>query len=149
MTFAAFLSVMMFTLLASIAALHIAWGFGLIWPAKNERELVSMVVGAKGMTKMPSFAQCIVAGGGIFVFGVIALLLGNALYSPLSARWVTMIGILSAFVFAGRGIAGYLPQWRRRFSQQPFATFDQYSFAPFCLLLAAGYATLVLFRITS
>lgn len=147
MTFAMFLGVMMFTLLASIAALHVAWGFGLIWPAKSERELVSMVVGAKGMTTMPSLVQCLIAGGGIFAFGVIALLLGNALHSPLSPQWVTMIGVLSAFVFAGRGIAGYVPQWRRRFPQQPFATFDRYSFAPLCLALAAGYAALVILRI--
>jgi hypothetical protein len=58
-----------------------------------------------------------------------------------------MLGILTAFVFAGRGIAGYFPSWRRRFPQQPFATFDQYSFAPLCFALAAGYAALVLFRI--
>jgi hypothetical protein len=146
-TFAQFLGVTMFTLLASVAALHVAWGFGVLWPAKNERQLVSWVVGAKGMTKMPSLAQCVIAGTGIFVFGLIALLLGNALRSPLPPRWITMIGILTAFVFAGRGIAGYFPAWRRRFPLEPFATFDQYSFAPLCLALAAGFATLVLFRI--
>jgi hypothetical protein len=58
-----------------------------------------------------------------------------------------MIGILAAFVFAGRGIAGYFPAWRRRFPLEPFATFDRYSFAPLCLALATGYASLVLFRI--
>ena len=108
-----------------------------------------MVVGAKGMTTMPSLTQCLIAGGGIFLFGVIALLLGNAIWSPLAPQWVTMLGMLSALVFAGRGIAGYLPQWRRRFPQQPFATFDRHSFAPLCLLLAAGYATLVMLRFTS
>lgn len=147
MTFAQFLGVTMFTLLASIALLHVAWGFGVVWPAKNERQLVSWVIGAKGMTKMPSLAQCLAAGTGIFVFGLIALLLGNALNSPLPPRWITMIGILTAFVFAGRGIAGYLPAWRRRFPLEPFATFDQYSFAPLWLALATGYASLVFFRI--
>ncbi len=147
MTFAAFLGVIMFTLLISIAALHIVWGFGVVWPAQNEKQLVSWVVGAKGLQKMPPFSQCLLAGIGIGFFAFVALMLGNAISSPLSPRWVTMIGILSAFVFAGRGIAGYFPQWRRRFPQQPFATFDQYSFAPLCLLLAAGYATLVILRI--
>ena len=147
MTFAAFLGVMMFTLLISIAALHIAWGFGVVWPAQNERQLVSWVVGAKGLQEMPPLSQCLLAGIGIGFFGFVALLLSNAIPSPLSPQWVTMIGALSAFVFAGRGIAGYFPQWRRRFPQQPFATFDQYSFAPLCLALAAGYATLVTLRI--
>lgn len=143
-----FLGVMMFTLLASIAALHIAWGVGLVWPARTERQLVSWVVGAKGAMTMPNLAQCLLAGATIFAFGLIALMLANALRTPLSPQWVTMIGILTAFVFAGRGIAAYFPQWRRRFPQQPFATFDQYSFAPLCLLLAAGYAMLAFFRIT-
>jgi len=147
MNFAQFLGVIMFTLLASIAALHIAWGFGVIWPAKNERQLVSWVIGAKNLTRMPSLAQCMVAGAGIFAFGVVALLLSNSLQTPLSPRWITMIGALTAFVFAGRGIAGYFPGWRRRFPQQPFATFDQYSFAPLCLVLAAGYAFLTCLRI--
>lgn len=147
MTFAQFLGITIFTLLASVAALHVAWGFGVVWPAKNERQLVSWVVGAKGMAKMPSLAQCLAAGAGIFVFGLIALLLGNALNSPLPPRWITMIGMLTAFVFAGRGIAGYFPAWRRRFPLEPFATFDQYSFAPLCLALATGYAGLVFFRI--
>jgi hypothetical protein len=147
MTLAQFIGVMMFTLLASIAALHLAWGFGVMWPAKNERQLVSWVIGAKNHTRMPSLAQCAAAGTGIFIFGVVALLLSNSLNSPLSPRWVTMIGFLTAIVFAGRGLAGYLPAWRRRFPQQPFATFDQYSFAPLCLLLAAGFALLTYLRI--
>ena len=148
MSFVQFLSIMMFTLLTSIAALHIAWGFGVVWPAKNEKQLVSWVVGAKGMQKMPSLSQCLLAGSGIFGFGVVALLVGNAIQTPLPPKFVTALGALTAFVFAGRGIAGYFPQWRRRFPQQPFATFDQYSFAPLCLVLAAGYAVLVFFRIT-
>lgn len=147
MTFASFLGVIMFTLLFSIGVLHIVWGFGVVWPARNERQLVSWVVGAKGAQKMPPFSQCLIAGVGIILFGVVALLLGNAVRSPLSAKWVDMLGMLTAFMFAGRGIAGYFPSWRRRFSQQPFATFDQYSFAPLCLLLAAGYVILILFRI--
>ncbi len=147
MTFAAFLGVIMFTLLISIAALHIAWGFGVVWPARNERQLVSWVVGAKGVQKMPPLSQCLIAGTGIACFAFVALLLSDTVASPLSAKWVDMLGMLTAFTFAGRGIAGYFPSWRRRFSQQPFATFDQYSFAPLCLLLAAGFAALVLFRI--
>lgn len=138
-----YLGVMMFTLLISIAALHVAWGFGVVWPARNERQLVSWVAGAKGVQNIPPLSQCLLAGIGIGFFGFVALLLSNALPSPLPALWTKAAGILSAFLFAGRGLAGYLPQWRRRFPQEPFATFDRYVFAPLCLLLAAGYATLV------
>ncbi len=146
MTFAQLLGVMMFTLLFSIGVLHIAWGFGVVWPAKNEKQLVSWVVGAKSIQAMPPFSQCLIAGIGIMLFGLVALLLGNAVRSPLSHKWVDMLGMLTAFAFAGRGLAGYFPGWRRRFPQQPFATFDQFSFAPLCLLLAAGYVTLIILR---
>ena len=142
-----FLGVMMFTLLFSIGVLHIVWGFGVVWPAKNEKQLVSWVVGAKGIQAMPPFSQCLIAGTSIIVFGIIALLLGNAVPSPLSAKWVDMLGMLSAFAFASRGLAGYFPSWRKRFPKEPFATFDQYSFAPLCLALAAGDTALIILRI--
>ena len=146
MSFIQFLGVMIFTLLFSIGVLHIVWGFGVVWPAKNEKQLVSWVVGAKGLQQMPPFSQCLIAGISIMILGIVALLLGNAVRSPLSHKWVDMLGMLTAFTFAGRGIAGYFPSWRRRFPQQPFATFDQYSFAPLCLALAAGYVALIILR---
>ena len=92
MTLTMFLAVMLFTLLFSIGVLHIVWGFGVVWPAKNEKQLVSWVVGAKGIQAMPPFSQCLIAGTSIIVFGIIALLLGNAVPSPLSAKWVDMLG---------------------------------------------------------
>lgn len=138
---------MMFALLISIAALHVAWGFGVVWPAKDERQLVSWVVGAKGARKMPPAWLCVVTGLFIAFLAFVALSLGNAIASPFPQRWVTMMGVLSAFAFFGRGLAAYFPSWRRRFPQEPFATFDQYNFAPLCLLLAAGYAALVILRI--
>ncbi|MBK8008592.1 MAG: DUF3995 domain-containing protein [Rhizobiales bacterium] len=144
---AIFLGVMMFTLLLSIGVLHIVWGFGVVWPAKNGKQLVSWVVGARGIHAMPPLPQCLIAGIGIIFFGIIALLLGNAVASPLSPEWVNMLGMLSALIFAGRGVAGYFPSWRRRFPQEPFATFDRYSFSPLCLVLAAGYVALVILRI--
>ena len=41
-------------------------------------------------------------------------------------RWLTLLagaGIVA--VFAGRGVAGYTSAWRRRFSEEPFATLDR------------------------
>jgi hypothetical protein len=40
-----------FLLLAAIAALYVAWGFSLRWPARDERSLVALVIGATGKTK--------------------------------------------------------------------------------------------------
>ena len=41
-------------------------------------------------------------------------------------------------------IAGYLPAWRRMYPREPFATRDVRYFSPLCLLVAAGYAALLL-----
>lgn len=143
------IGIAMFALLMAIALLHVAWGFGVVWPAKNERQLVSWVVGAKGVQKMPPRWLCVVTGIGIALFAFIALFLSNAVTPPFSRRWVNMLGMLCALAFLSRGLAGYFPSWRRRFPQQPFATFDQYSFAPLSLALAAGYAALVILRASS
>jgi hypothetical protein len=60
---------------------------------------------------------------------------------------VTVAAALIAAVFAGRGIAAYLPAWRRRFSQEPFAMLDQSWYGPLCLLFALVFALLALQRI--
>jgi hypothetical protein len=59
----------------------------------------------------------------------------------------TAAGALVTAVFAVRGIAAYLPAWRRRFSQQPFAAMDQAWYAPFCFLLALAFAMLLARRL--
>ena len=63
---------------------------------------------------------------------------------PPSGRAVTVIAVLIAIVFLARGIAGYVPAWRRRFSVEPFASRDKRLFSPLCLLIAAGYAAILL-----
>jgi hypothetical protein len=147
MTFAAFLGVMMFTLLISIAVLHIAWGFGLIWPAGSEKQLVDWVVDRKGKQTMPSLWLSAVNGIGIALFAFVALMLGRAIVAPFSDRWVEMLGMLIAFALAGRTVGGYFPSWRRNYASRSFANFDNYSFAPLSLVLTIGFVVLVILRV--
>lgn len=138
-----------FVLLAAVAALHIAWGLGLRWPASDERGLVATVIGAKQRVHLPSLAQCFVAAAAIFGAGCIALLM-SGLVSPLLPRpLLTLAGFVMCGVFALRGVAAYLPGWRNVFSQQPFARYDQLYYAPLCLCIALVFALLLIERLKS
>ena len=74
-------------MLAAIAALHVAWGFGIRWPARSETQLADLVVGRTGKRTMPSPVQCFVAAAMIFAAGVVALLVAETLRTPLPAAW--------------------------------------------------------------
>ncbi len=128
----------LFVVLLTIAGLHAAWGFGWRWPSDSEAGLAKTVVGRPGITRMPPLVACLLVTG----------LLAAASLWPLFAigflparwpAWVTQLaGAALTVVFTGRGIAGYVPAWRSRHSEQPFAGLDQRIYSPLCLAVGAG-----------
>ena len=66
----------------------------------------------------------------------------------LPAAWPSWLTLLAgtgiATVFIARGIAGYLPAWRRMHSAEPFATLDHRFYAPLCFALGAGFIIILL-----
>jgi hypothetical protein len=138
------LAIALFVVLQTIADLHAAWGLGWRWPSDSEVGLARTVVGKSGITRMPSLAASL----------VVAALLAAASLWPLFAAgllparwplWLTQLaGVCLAAVFVGRGIAGYLPAWRSRFSEQPFASLDQRVYSPVCLALGVGILTILI-----
>ena len=131
-----------FLLLTAIAGIHVAWGTGVRWPRKTEAELATTVIGHRRDT-MPPPLQCYLAALAIFIPGVIALMLAGLVQTPLPPWLVTLAGAGAALVFAGRGIAGYVPAWRARHPREPFASLDRHYYSPLCLLLAAGLVVLL------
>ena len=131
-----------FIVLTAIAAIHVAWGFGMRWPRKTEAELVTTVIGHK-RDIMPSPSQCYLAALAIFIPGAIALMLASLVQAPLPPWLVLFAGAGATFVFAGRGIAGYVPAWRARHPREPFASLDRHYYSPLCLMLAAGFIVLL------
>lgn len=128
----------------TIAVLHAHWGLGGIWPAASAERLAKTAVGTPGIRTMPSPASC---------FVVAALLAGVASWPLFAAgllteawpRWLTLLaGAGIAAVFLGRGAAGYTQAWRRRFSEQPFASLDQRIYSPLCFLLGAGFIAMLI-----
>ena len=117
-------------ILIVIAALHLLWALGYWFPIRDEARLARTVAGFKGIDKMPGAAACAMV--------VVALLfVTSALWWPAGGlRSLILVG--AVLVFGLRGVAAYMPQWRRLTPEQPFATFDRRYFGPLCLFLCAG-----------
>jgi hypothetical protein len=131
-----------FIVLTAIAAIHVAWGAGMRWPGRTEAELVTAVIGHRS-DRMPASNQCYLAALAIFIPGAIAMMLAGLVQTPLPPWLVLLAGAAAALVFAGRGIAGYVPAWRARHPREPFASLDRHYYSPLCLMLAAGLAVLL------
>jgi len=137
-------------LLCSIAALHFYWAAGGLWPGRSPRELIDTVVGDPRLRRMPpawlsALVGLALAGTAILPLALTPALWGRILPDSLSFslfRLSFRCAPLVALVFLVRGIAGYLPFWRRLHPAQPFAKLDVWLYSPLCLLL--GMALLFL-----
>ncbi|MES0880217.1 DUF3995 domain-containing protein [Roseibium sp. SCP14] len=141
----------LFLVLAGISALHLYWGFGGLWPARDEATLVRMVVGAKGMRQMPGRTLTVVVAGLIAIAAILPLLSAGILTYPVatvlpSGLLPTMLSLSLAgigLIFLGRGILSYTPYFAHMQAEEPFRTLDRRYYAPLCLVLGAGFMFLV------
>jgi hypothetical protein len=134
-------------ILGAIAALHLYWATGGLWPGRSPQGLIDAVIGMPQRNEMPPVwltALVGVALGGLAMLPlIIAPVFWNVFVSlglPLGMLWGAMIlGFFAALLFITRGIAGYLPFWRRIHSAEPFATLDVVLYSPLCLLLGLAF----------
>jgi hypothetical protein len=138
------IAVLLCWLLLVVAALHAYWGGGGLWPAASERELVATVIGHAQARRMPPPWLCILVAIAIGVAAVWPMLLVGVEPGAPSRPLIVAGGVAILLVFLLRGLAGYLPVWRRLHPQEPFAAYDRRFYAPLCLQVAAGYAILLL-----
>jgi hypothetical protein len=132
------------SLLAVIAGLHAYWGRGGLWPAATEDELVATVIGNAQAKRMPSSGLCLLVALAIAVTAIWPLLLIWVSDAAALRRLILLGGFAIMAVFLLRGVAGFLPAWRRLHPREPFASYDRRYYSPLCLLIAAGYAVLLL-----
>jgi hypothetical protein len=127
-----------------VAAVHAYWGVGSVWPGSDERSLARMVVGSKGIVRMPSSLAC---------FAVAAILLGAAVLPLMAvgflpAPWPATIKTLGlagcGLLLVGRGVMSFVPAFRRLGPEEPFATMDRRLYGPLCLALGAAFFILLL-----
>lgn len=138
------LSVVLAGILSIAGLLHALWGFGATFPAANEQQLARMVVGKRGITKMPSMTACLFVAASLFAFALLALVLGQHVHVPVSKWLVAAAGAGAAMAFMGRGILGVLPAFERALPEQPFLSLNRRFYSPLVFLLGVGFALLTL-----
>lgn len=137
------IAVLLSLVLAAVALLHAYWALGGLWPGKDEADLVRHVIGEPRRTRMPPAWLTWSVVAAILVAAVWPLFAAGLVPAPIPSALVLAVAALIGIVFLVRGIAGYTPAWRRGHAAEPFARRDRRLFSPLCLLLAAGYGTLV------
>lgn len=130
--------------LFTVAFAHYLWAFGNTWPIRSEALLAQTVVGRPGITRMPNRFVTFLVATALLVFGIVALSLADPVAGGIG---LTVLGVLLALVFIGRGVLGYTAGWRARFPTEPFASLDRKNYSPLCFWIGAGFLILVLMRL--
>jgi hypothetical protein len=130
-------------LLWSLAALHVYWGRGGLWPAEDEASLARQVVGAPGIQAMPGPVACFIVGGLLCFAGLWPLATVGVLPALFPAELMLLAGYGLTLVFLARGAAAYLDAFRHYFPEEPFATLDRRLYGPLCLLIGIGFAFII------
>lgn len=131
--------VLLTAILAAIAAVHVYWAAGGLWPGRTERELIDTVVGDPRLAHMPpAWLTALVAFllAGLALWPLILAPLAVRIVGLETTRWATLA---AATVFLLRGVGGYLAGWAVPHSSEPFATYDRWYYSPLCILLGLGY----------
>jgi hypothetical protein len=138
------LALVLAAILVLIAALHVYWGIGGIWPGSDQKSCAHAVVGFAGVETMPSASAAFAVAAMIIASALIVLALGDVFASPFDHIQLAGAALFIALVFLGRGIAGFTPAWRRLTPEVPFARLDVRYYSPLCLVLGAGVAILAI-----
>ncbi len=136
------LAVLLTAALLALAGIHLYWGFGGRWPGHDEISMVEHVVGRTRGMRAPGLAASFgvalaLATGGLLVA---ATLLPSTPWDRLA--WLGRWALLA--VFAGRGLATYVPSVFRYAEGTPFASLNRRAYGPLCLAIALGLLVLQL-----
>lgn len=129
-------------ILLALAALHLYWGVGGLWPGQDQNSLRLMVVGNPGPMPPPvgplpgwasaSLIAALLATAAAIVFARHTSLMQGGLRWIIAAGYVTLI-----LVFALRGLAAYVSPAFEYARGAAFYDLNRLYFAPLCLLIAA------------
>ena len=138
------LATILTVVLAAIAALHAYWGFGGVWPGRDSADCARRTGGFRGARTMPGPAACFAVAAVLAIAALIPIFLAGR-FGVLAL----LAGLAVAFVFLGRGVAGFTPAWRRLTPDEPFATLDVRYYSPLCLAIGAGFVSLIFWEFLS
>ncbi|NOX72362.1 MAG: DUF3995 domain-containing protein [Alphaproteobacteria bacterium] len=127
----------MFAVLAGIAALHLYWAFGGLWPATSPTELARTVIGSDGM---PGRGLTILVAALILTAGAWPLVHLNGLVPAGFSR----LGLWALVaVFLARGLVTYALPGTAQKTSEPFRSLNARYFSPLCLALGVGFMAIV------
>lgn len=132
------IAVLASTVLGAIAALHVYWGLGGVWPGTDPASCARAVAGFRGVDRMPPVGACLAVAAGLAAIAVLSLSLAGAVAPPLPVSAVRGAVLLAGLVFVVRGAVGFTAAWRRMTPEMPFARNDVRWFSPLCLIVGAG-----------
>jgi hypothetical protein len=130
--------------LAALAGIHLYWAAGGVWPGTDQKSCARAVAGFRGIDRMPPPPAGVAVALALFAAAGLALVLSGRPGSTPAASLLLLLGVGAAFVFLGRGIAGFTLAWRRLTPEMPFARNDVRWFSPLCLAIGAGFALLTI-----
>jgi hypothetical protein len=133
-----------FVPLLMVSLAHFLWSLGGTWPIKTELLLAQTVVGTPNVKRMPPRWASLFVSVSTLGLGIVALALGDHTSGGIL---LTLLGVLLAIIFIGRGVLGYTSFWRVRFPTEPFATLDRKNYSPLCFWIGAGFLILVVMRL--
>ncbi|HEY4193830.1 MAG TPA: DUF3995 domain-containing protein [Mesorhizobium sp.] len=125
-----------------ITALHVYWGIGGIWPGTDAASCARAVCGFEGMDEMPPPSSSFAVAACLVLATLWPIALVGVFATPFPDIGLALVAGLIGLGFVGRGIAGYVPAWRRLTPEQPFATYDVRYFSPVSLLIGLGFIVL-------
>jgi len=125
------------------AAVHLLWALGSTWPCKDETSLARTVVGSRGITKMPPRWASFLVSVCLFGAGLSALALRGI--GPIQIpQMIQLLGGMALMaVFGLRGVLGVFPTFEKMAPEQPFLRLNRRFYSPLCVLIAIGFALLV------
>lgn len=135
--------VALIAVLLAIAALHLYWGFGGLWPGHDSNSLREMVVGTAQGPMPPRMGPL----AGVWSAAIVAALLASAAaivvarHSALMSgplRWFIVAGyVVLIVVFTARGLAPYVSSAFEYARGRAFFNLNLKLYAPLCLAIAA------------
>jgi hypothetical protein len=130
------------TILLLVTALHVYWGIGGIWPGRDAASCAHAVVGFRGVDEMPSSAAAFAVAACLALATLWPVALQGVFATPFPRQGLAATAVMIGLVFAGRGVAGFTPWWRRLAPEQPFARLDTRLYSPLCLAIGIGFIVL-------
>jgi hypothetical protein len=142
-------AILLSLVLIAIGVLHLHWAGGGLWPGRDSDSLLRIVWGVEGAKGGVPAGPSAVVGAALCVAGLLPILHEGLVGPPvpdgaLGKRMLPTAMTLAAFTFTIRGLAGYVPAWRRITNGEPFATLDVRLYLPRCLAIGAGFGILLL-----